>query len=454
MEQTGERLEPHPPDRSSPGAGWRTAILRALLAAVILLLVGEAVIFLAYAAADNPGKPSAGTVVRYGGVLFYAFHHVGFRLDPSAPGPAGQRTPFRFAGGSIAFAAMAGTALAVWLLYLGGRAVARERGGSALSRGLHGLKVAVPYASLMLAGSFLLHFQPSGGALTIHPSYVGAMLWPLALAAAAGFVGGVRWEHRDGWAWLGADRETLGRRLNGALAGGWWMTMFGLIFAFCGLLVLAVVRPHATATYFSSFDRGTLDGIVAIVATVLVLPNLAAWVLFPAMGSCVGLSGPLTICSLSYRHFPRGPGRLTTGADTAALNLPAPVGFYLFLLVPLAAVLIGGAMGARKGRATSRSEAAALGAVAGVVFAALSALTIVLASLTVSVSAAIGGLLAGRSFRIGPELTSGVLLALAWGVAGGALGGFWEGRELPSRVPAKTPEPEREPPPADATLTR
>jgi hypothetical protein len=456
MEQHGERQDAQPPERAGPGTGWTAATFRALLAAALLLALAEAVIFLAYVAANNAGRPSAGTVARYGGVLFYAFHHVGLRFESASVLQSGS--PFSIApSGVIAFAAMTGMALGIWMLYLGGRAVARHVGGSTLARGLHGLKVAAPYGALTFAGSFLLRFQPDGSdqAPIIHPSYTSALLWPLALAAAAGFASGVRSEHRDGWALLVADRETIGRRLNGALAGGWWMTVLGLIFAFCGLLVLAAVRPHATDTYFSSFDRGTLEGILAIVATVLVLPNLAAWVLFPAMGSCVGLSGPLSICFLSYRHFPRGPGALATGADTAALNLPsAPIDFYLFLLVPLAAVLIGGAMGASKGRATSRSEAAALGALAGAVFAALSALTIVLASLTVSVSGPIGGLVAGRSFRIGPELTSGVLLALVWGVAGGALGGLWEGRELPPGVPAKTPEPEREPPPADATLRR
>jgi hypothetical protein len=448
MDPRGEGSEPHLDQPASPGRGWRTAILRALVAAAVVLLVAEAVIFLAYAAADDPGRPSAGAVARYGGILFYAFHRVALRFEATSLLQSGA--PFGIPpSGLIAFAAMSGTALAVWMLYRGGRAIAREVGGSTLARGLHGLKVAAPYAALTFAGAFLLRFRPDGSdqAPIIHPSYVGALVWPLALAAAAGFVGGVHSEHRDGWSWLVADRETIGRRLNGVLAGGWWMTLLGLIFAFVGLLVLAVVKTHATATYFSSFDRGTLDGILVIVATVLVLPNLAAWVLFPAMGSCIGLSGPFSICFLSYRHFPTGPGRLTTGADTAALNLPgAPVGFYVFLLVPLAAVLVGGAMAARRGRAASGSEAAAMGAVAGVVFAVLSAITVVLASLTVRMSGSLGGLVQDRSFRIGPELTSGVLLALVWGVAGGGLGGLWEGRSLP-------PKREPEPPPADADLT-
>jgi hypothetical protein len=340
---------------------------------------------------------------------------------------------------------MGGTALAVWMLYLGGRAVGGTVGGPTLVRGLHGLKVALPYAALTFAGSFLLRFQPEGSdqAPIIHPSYLAALIWPLALAAAAGFVGGVRSADPEGGVQLVPAREDLGRRLHGALAGGWRMMAYGLLFSFVGLLVMAVVKPHSTAEYFSVFDRSVLDGILAIVATLLVLPNMAAWVLFPAMGSCVGLNGPLSICVLSYMHFPSDTGATIAGAtNPASLNLPsAPAGYYLFLLVPLVAVVLGGAAAARRGRATSRNDAAVLGALAGVVFALLSLFTIVLASISVKLGGNILAFGASGSFRIGPDLTSGVLLALVWGVAGGTLGALWEGRALPQRVVAAPAPP-------------
>ncbi|HEY3209586.1 MAG TPA: DUF6350 family protein [Actinomycetota bacterium] len=442
MDEHRDSTEPS----SSLARGWNTAILRAVLAAVVLLFLAQAVILLAYFAADDPSKPSARTVARYGGVVFYTFHHVGFRFDVPQSALSQGEVPFGVsAGGVVAIAAMAGTALGLWLLYLGGRAVAREGEGSTLARGLHGLKVAPPYAALTLLGSLLLRFKPEDGVQvpTIHPSYLAALLWPLALAAAAGFVGGVRSENSEGWARLIPGPEGSGRRLHGALAGGWRMILLGLVFAFVGLLVMAVVKPDSTADYFSTFDQGTLDGVLAIVATLLVLPNMAAWVLFPAMGSCVAVTGPLSICFLSYAHFPRDAGaRIATTSNPAALSLPsAPVGYFLFLLVPVVAVLLGGMAAARKGRATTRNDAAVLGALAGVVFAVLSLLTIFLASITVRITGNIVAFAANGSFRIGPELTSGVLLALVWGVVGGALGGLWEGRSLPPRavtMPAAT----------------
>lgn len=437
----------NPTEPTPLARGWKTAILRAVLAAVVLLFVAQAVILLAYFAADDPSKPSAATVARYGGVVFYTFHHVGFRFDVPNSALAQGDVPFSVAaGGVVSLAAMAGTALGLWLLYLGGRAVAREGGGSTFARGLHALKVAPPYAALTLLGSFLLRFKPedAGQAPTIHPSYVAAFLWPLALAAAAGFVGGVRSEHPDGWGRLIPERQGVGRRLHGALAGGWRMLAFGLIFAFVGLLVMAVVKPDSTGDYFSAFDQGTLDGVLVIVATLLVLPNMAAWVLFPAMGSCVALSGPLSFCFLSYAHFPRNAGATIAGAgNPAALNLPsAPVGYFLFLLVPLVAVVAGGMAAARKGRATTRNESAGLGALAGLVFAVLSLLTLLLASITVRITGNVVAFAASGSFRIGPELTPAVLLALLWGVVGGTLGALWEGRSLPSRAVAPPAPPD------------
>jgi uncharacterized protein DUF6350 len=469
MDQDRERTEPAPgepeADRLWPGqprgapsapshglsGGWRTAVVRAVLTALVLLFLAQAVIVLAYFAADDPSKPSPLRVARYGGLLFYAFHHVGIRFE--VPGSAfPPQTPFaEFAGGVVAVAAMAGTALGLWLLYTGGRAVARKVGGSTLARGLHGLKVAPPYAALTLIGSFLLRFKPEDGPQipTIHPSYVAALLWPLALAAVAGFVGGVRSEDQDGVSRLIPGREGLGRRLHGVFAGGWRMIVFGLVFAFVGLLVMAVVKPHSTSEYFSSFDQGTLDGILAVVATLLVLPNMAAWVLFPAMGSCVGVSGPLSLCFLSYQNFPGGSAAIVEGRGgiPSALNLPnAPPGYYLFLLVPLVAVLVGGVAAARRARATSRYEAAAVGGLAGVVFAVLSLATIALAGITLKFTGSVGGITGRGSFRVGPDLASGLLLALVWGVVGGTVGGLWEGRSLPPRaVTAHAPQGESSP---------
>jgi hypothetical protein len=54
-----------------------------------------------------------------------------------------------------------------------------------------------------------------------------------------------------------------------------------------------------------------------------------------------------------------------------------------------------------------------------------------LASISVSLSAATGGIPANSSVLIGPGVLIAGLLALLWGVLGGAIGGWLGGREFP-----------------------
>jgi hypothetical protein len=107
---------------------------------------------------------------------------------------------------------------------------------------------------------------------------------------------------------------------------------------------------------------------------------------------------------------------------------------------------VGGVIAARRAHSRSRNEAVAAGALAGVAFALLSLVTIMLASITLKFTGSVGGITGNGSFRIGPNLTSSVLLALVWGVLGGALGGLWEGRSLPPRALTVTAPP---PPPSE-----
>jgi hypothetical protein len=208
--------------------------------------------------------------------------------------------------------------------------------------------------------------------------------------------------------------------------------------------VLAAVKPSATKAYFQIFDEGVVNGIAGIAATLLVVPNMATWVLFPSMGTCLTASahviGPsFSFCFLSYTQFPReggaagGSGLIPSGA------LPnPPLGFYLFILAPLLAVLLGGVLAARRGGAETRQEAVGLGAAAGFLFGLAALLVLVLA--TIRASGTFSGAAAARNFSfdgsvvVGPDLLPGMLLSLAWGIVGGGIGGLIEGRSRPTAV--------------------
>jgi hypothetical protein len=392
-------------------------------------------------------RPSPSDLARAGGILFFAFHHVGFTIEfpRSLFGSGASLIPVDLSGGLVvAFAPVLATIVALLLLARGGRAVANRAGGSTVIRGLHGLKIAFPYAALMFAASFALRFSSaevipgSGSRVTVHPSHLAALLWPLVLAAVAGFAGGLRSLRPDA-----VEPGTWGTRIRAAVAGGWGMIALGLLFVFAGLLVMAAVYPDATRAYFRPFDSSTSAGVTVIIFTLLFLPNATAWILYPAMGSCTGVTGAFHLCVLSYSQFPRTGGAAVDPSNPlGGFALPnPPAGYFLFILAPLLAVIIGGMVAARRGRASTRGEAAGLGAMAGVVFGALSLGLIVLSAISLKLGASTGTLGIGGSVQFGPEFTTGALLALVWGVVGGAIGGLIRGRSLPARAVVPTPAP-------------
>ena len=156
---------------------------------------------------------------------------------------------------------------------------------------------------------------------------------------------------------------------------------------------------------------------------VLVAPNQALWVLAPAMGACddAVVDGRATPFLCYWRvptTFPIAPSTVGLTPSVVAYHRPAR-GYLGFLLVPLLATVVGGARAAH-GR-LSRRERLVLGAASGLVFASLTTVAFALARIDASAS---GGFLGRSSFRLGfgPEVLRGGVLALAWGVAGGALG--------------------------------
>ena len=425
--------------------GWGTALGRAVLAAGVLGVLAEGIAFAVYLVGTRRG--SVPNVARAGGVLFAWFHHVPVVFTIGSGPPSGYLSE-RLPSLTLAMAAMLGTLLAGLLLYRGGRAVGARAGGTAGVRGLHGMKVALPYAAISLAAAFGTRLQDvrlaSAGSfralrvalVTVHPVYVPAFVWPLALGLLFGFAGGFLSVGPTAW-----TRGIAFSRWRGALAGAVWMIGLGMLLSFVALLGLAAAEPGATAAYFRAvMDRGATRGLVVIGLNLLVLPNMAMWVLTAAMGTCLAVSaGRISDCFLSYSRFPSGAGALRLLGVRLPLGGPVapPAGYFAFLLVPTLAVVLGGMMAARRGaqaasvdgRVAGRREGALTGALAGAVFGALVLLASVLASIAFVVRGIGSG--AGRlafpssstRFLIGPRPLQAGILAALWGIAGGAIGG-------------------------------
>jgi hypothetical protein len=411
-------------------SGWSTALRWALTTVGVAGLLAELMAFLVYLAGrSQAGTGSAGVAARVGGLLFFAFHHVGLVFDVP------RFRPFQAAGLpgaslavpatlTLAVAPLAGTLLVAWLLVRAGHRLGDAGGGPAWARGLHGLKVAPLYAAACVGLSYLVRLgvtppanQFVSGQLHVHPDHLHALVWPLALSAAFGFLGGLR---------SAPGRERTGL-VRAAVSGAGWMVGTGLVLAFGGLLVLGVVEPGATEAYFrEAFSGGTLRGVEVLTLTALVVPNMAAWVLFPAMGACVGVFAESSTCLLSYTRFPAGAGSGVTGpvAGAGLASHGPPAGFFVFLLVPLIAVLAGGFMAARRAGSSGAGSSALAGALAGVAFGPFGLLTAVLAGITVTIGGISGQGAASGTIRVGPDLITGTLQALVWGIGGGALGGL------------------------------
>ncbi|HEV8681151.1 MAG TPA: DUF6350 family protein [Actinomycetota bacterium] len=431
--------------------GWPTAIVRSVIAFLVMLLLAAAIVVLSEAA-DPSGLPFF-EVLKVIGLVFYAFHHAGIRGEieqlevPQTPqSPFGGPVDFSF---TISLALILATILGMWLLYRGGRSVARSGGGVAWARALHGAKVAIPYAVLAMAMSFVARFSeelpqspflPTGGPFEFGPSPIAALLWPLALGLVAGIMGGLSSAER----WMAP--EGTGARARAVVRGGLVMTAYALVLAFVGYLVVVALHPSwplpFSPPFFETVASEGLGGIVLLLVTILAVPNLAVWVLVPAMGGNVGFSiAGFSLEVLSYARFPMGFGVTEPPSPLAPIpGLPqfdtAPAPYFLFLLVPVVATVLGGWWAGRRAPVRSASEGAAAGALAGAVFAAAVTALTVLSSIGLGFSGGVGGFVQTGRGHVGPPFLTGALLALVWGALGGALGGLLGGRRAAATASA------------------
>jgi hypothetical protein len=426
-------------------AGWGTAVVGAVLAAAVAMVPAGAAAVGFHAAGASAASTAA--VARSGLLLFLWFHHSALSFT-TASGAAGLSF-------GVGLALMLGTLIAGLALSRAGRAVADRAGGSALNRGLHGAMVAVPYGmvclgiagaarSVVTVPSGAARFFVQAGAFEVRPSLLQAFLWPAVLAAVFGFLGGLRSR--------GAQQRPASPaavRVRAAVAGGATMGALALALSFVGLLVLAALRPDDTRAYLhGAFAGGDARGVAVLALTLLAVPNMAAYVLFPSMGACIRVgwaagggplggfaSGTAGRCVLSYTHMLGTGPRGSSGAGIAGAALPSAAGtpaagYFLFVLAPLIAVLVGGVVAARRAGAATRRDGSVSGASAGLVFAVVAVVVALLARVSVSIGLASGGAALNGTLSLGPDLLIGPLLALAWGVIGGALGGLLAGPQL------------------------
>lgn len=417
-------------------AGWADALARGFVAFLAMAAIGQMLAFLAWLVADTGA--SAAATVRLGWMYFGAFHHVAVELDVSdldivASGAAPGSTSL-----SIGVALLSVTAVAVFLLFLAGRTVADRAGGSAGARVLLGAAVAPSYALPAFVAALLVDVTTplrfgsfATGELHVALSPWQALVFPFAIAAASGAAGGFR-------SALGADNRSEDvRRIAAAGSGALRMLVVGLGLSLAGLFVAGVVQPDepvalltpSTARYFETvFDRPAA-GLVILGHHLAAAPNEALWTFVPAMGACDGVRGSASRDLLCYSRFPILLETTVPALEGLAVSSPfgpvifrrAPAGYLAFLLVPVAASLLGGRAAGRRFGA-SRRERVLVGVTAGAMFALLIGVAAVLSSITVGYGAAFGGDGSAGWVVVGPNVVTGTLCALAWGCVGGALG--------------------------------
>jgi len=415
--------------------------------------IGQALAFAVWMVADTGA--SLGAFARFGWIYVGAFHHVAIELDVpdldvSAAGSAPGSTSL-----SIGVALLAVTAVAVWLLWRAGRAVVDGAGGGAGVRMVRGASVSLPYALLAFLAAVLVRVRTpldvgafASGELEVSLTAWQAFAFPLAIGAVAGAAGGLSsaLEHR------GSENAFLDT-VDSAVAGGWRMFALGLVLSLGALFVAGVVQPDEPVALLtpstSRYVRGVFDrpevGLVVLGHHVAAAPNEAIWTLVPAMGGCDGVRGSASAEFLCYWRFPTSVGT-TVQPLSGGRGVPvphggatfgtAPGGYFVFLLVPAVATVLGGRRAAERQRRAGRS-AFATGAAAGVTYALLVAATALLSTITVGYGAAFGRDASEGWIALGPNVVTGTLLALVWGVAGGVAGAVWAGRSLRSR--ASTP---------------
>lgn len=326
----------------------------------------------------------------------------------SVEGPPILRTATDSATSEARFVPMALTIGFLWLMARAGRRAAHvgaPRSALAVT-GLAAAGAAVSVAVLAAVGATLVILSFPALGLRIEVDAASAAFWAGTLAATGAGVG----------AYLEAAR---GRPSAAVLRGGVTAYGWGLGLLAVGIFVVATLEPAVTRGYVESLTGlGPVGGLL-FGAHVLAIPAQSALLLSPASGSCLEIVGEGSILQLC-------PWRLVGSGPAGGVFLPAPIplapSLWLLSAVPGVAAMLGGRKAAAGTQATG-PRAAGRGAVAGLVFASLVVVVGWFVALRFS-----SVLVPGRLVSVHPVWVRTALVALAWGVAGGALGAWLAGR--------------------------
>jgi hypothetical protein len=422
-----------PPSPSS----WGYAATRGITALLAIAVLGQAVPFVA----NLFGAGLAWiTSIKLGWFYVMAFHRVGLRIEGNGTGAHALVL-------TVSIALLTGTLAAGWILFRAGRASALRAGGDRRRRLVAVGCVAFAYAipsflvSAFTTVRFALGATPFGSAVRIAPVAWEAFALPFALAIACGAAGAL-------------SVEPAGTRIRTILVGGWRMFASSLILALVGVLVLAALRPAGLSAYAHAVAAGGIRRAALLLAHhALLLPNQSIDVLAPSMLGCTGFRGAGTwlplLCAgrlpafgpLGWRAAvavvlsevsSAGAGRVPTG--------PMAAGYALFLFVPIASCLYGGWWVRSRIDSKSSRTVGTAGAVAVFAAAAVFAGLVYVGSWAAGISevSAIGR--TRSAVTLGPRPVPTALLALAWGVVGGAAGALlWRPQEAEPPEPPPSP---------------
>ncbi|MGZ8582637.1 MAG: hypothetical protein ACXWX4_06410 [Actinomycetota bacterium] len=385
------------------------AVLRALAAALAVAALGQVPPSLVNVAG---GGLAVQTQLRVGWLYTMAGHAVSI----GATGSGGSVEGLGAGVVGVRLGMLTIGAVAVAMLAVGARATARRVDDIGVRRIVTGAMIAVPYAVLIggVNAGVDLQLRSAGGFLPATTS-IAAPAWegfvlPGSLALITGTLGG--WSTSASWHGSAARTVQAGLR-----AFVWAMGL-----SFVGLLVFASLRPEGLERYsVEVWSGGPHRAALYIGHQALLLPDQAMWVLAPSMGGCVSLRVDGAAHDLvCLDRIPRGTdpatwllselGRVQGAPPTS----PMPVVAWAFVAVPAAAIVLGFRGLGRA--APSIPRAIAYGASGGVVFAGL----VTVVSLAGSLWLSTGDGDVARRVAIGPDPVTTTVLALAWGVAGGA----------------------------------
>jgi len=434
---------PHPPTarRIEIELALRTGWGRGAAAAgiVFVLVYAMNVVLTLIQQTYGPAAGSLADVPQGALASLYLWHGASFEVDLGALAPQGGPLPGSF-GVTFSSALILGTFVVVWMLFVAGRHLGRAFPVPLWLQPVRWAQVAIPYSLLALFLSPLARLSEAvplpqgateGGGIEIGVSPMSAlgMAFLLATAAAGAGVAGT------GVSAMGAGL----RRVVGAIAGGWRMLWVALALAVAGFLVVAALHPDVTRAYLELVSRDGVLGIIrGAILTVFFLGNVGVYVAAAAAGTGIGFSALGESCTLlSYLSFPRGttgppPGSEALPDPCASLPLDvgaAPLPYLLFLLVPVLATVVGGRRAAAHAEVVGGGDGAVVGAAAAVPFTALFVGFGALADVSYEVD-----VILRVSVALGPSLIPLFLLALLWGAAGGAIGGWLTGRAAAERT--------------------